>query len=234
MGIGARGKAMRPAQRKTKKAEQPPEPTWEIAHLFPAQGTWSEDEYLDLDTNRLVEFSDGFLEFLPMPTMSHQMLLAYLFKVLSEFATSAALGLALFAGIRVRLWRRKFRQPDIVFMLKQHADRMGEEFWNRADLVMEIVSGGKEDRRRDLKTKRAEYARARIPEYWIVDPEKERITVLRLSGKRYVVHGEFAKGDTATSHLLSGFTVDVAEAFAKAARPAASKTPGATGRKRKE
>ena len=52
------------------------DPTWEIAHLFPAQGAWSEEEYLDLPGNRLVEFSNGFLEMLPVPTTSHQALVA--------------------------------------------------------------------------------------------------------------------------------------------------------------
>ena len=52
-------------------------------------------------------------------------------------------------------------------MLAEHADRMAEEYWRGADLVMEVVSGGEDDRRRDLETKVAEYARARIPEYWI-------------------------------------------------------------------
>ena len=47
---------------------------------------------------------------------------------------------------------------------------------------MEVVSSGDEDRRRDLKTKRDEYALAGIPEYWIVDPELDQITVLTLDG----------------------------------------------------
>src|SRR5712692_7578885 len=42
------------------------EPTWEIAHLFPDQGTWTEGEYLALDTNHLIELSNGRLEVLPM------------------------------------------------------------------------------------------------------------------------------------------------------------------------
>jgi hypothetical protein len=50
--------------------ERTGEPTWEIAHLFPIQGDWTEAEYLALDTNHLIEFSDGHLEFLPMPTQS--------------------------------------------------------------------------------------------------------------------------------------------------------------------
>ncbi len=42
-----------------------PEPAWEVAHLFPAQGHWSEEEYLALNTNRLVEFDQGVIEVLP-------------------------------------------------------------------------------------------------------------------------------------------------------------------------
>ena len=54
------------------KPELKHEPTWDVAQLFPPQGDWSEAEYLALDTNHLVEFSQGFVEFLPMPTLSHQ------------------------------------------------------------------------------------------------------------------------------------------------------------------
>jgi Uma2 family endonuclease len=71
-----------------------------------------------------------------------------------------------------------------------------------------------DDRRRDLQTKRSEYARAQIPEYWIVDPQQEEITVLVLSNDRYEVHGTFTKRQQATSHLLPGFTIDVASALA--------------------
>jgi Uma2 family endonuclease len=192
------------------------DPTWEIAHLFPAQGTWSEEEYLGLPGNRLVEFSNGYLEVLPMPTMSHQELVVYLYGLLHTFVSFHDLGKVLVAALRVQLWPGKFREPDVVFMLKRNFRRMGEEFWDRADLVMEVVSGGPEDRRRDLVIKRREYARARIPEYWIIDPQKGTITVLRLAGKRYTVHGAFGSGDQATSHLLPGFVVEVTAAFAEA------------------
>jgi Uma2 family endonuclease len=170
-----------------------------------------------------VEFSNGFLEVLPMPTTSHQLLVFYLSGLVLAFTTSRDLGTVLVAPLRVRLWPGKFREPDVVFMLKAHADRIGEEFWRGADLVMEVLSGTAADRRRDLVTKRREYARARIPEYWIVDPRDEQITVLRLAGTRYVVHGVFGKGAVASSHLLPGFTVDVTEALARSVRPSAAK-----------
>lgn len=200
---------------KRKRAAERLEPTWEVAYLFPAQGQWSEQEYLALNGNQLVEFSRGFLEVLPMPTTSHQLLVAYLYGLLAAFAAGRNLGLALMAPLRVRLWRGKFREPDIVFMLKEHSDWIGEEFWWGADLVMEVVSADADDRRRDLQVKRREYARAGIAEYWIVDPHEQRIIVLRLAGKRYVVHGEFANGDRASSHLLRDFEVDVTATFSQ-------------------
>lgn len=49
---------------------KPREPTYAIAELFPAQGEWTEEEYLALDTNRIVELSDGRLEVAEMPTKS--------------------------------------------------------------------------------------------------------------------------------------------------------------------
>ena len=192
-----------------------PEPAWDIAQLFPPQGSWSEEEYLALDGNRIVEFSDGHIEVPPMPTTSHQLMVAYLHGLLFSFVSPRRLGTALFAALRVRLRPEKFREPDVVFMLKKHFRRMGEEFWEGADLVMEVVSGNKEDRRRDLVTKRKEYARAGIPEYWIVDPQEERVLVLRLEGKRYKIHGNFSKGQAAVSVLLPGFSVDVNELFSQ-------------------
>ncbi|MGH2522589.1 MAG: Uma2 family endonuclease, partial [Anaerolineales bacterium] len=99
----------------------------------------------------------------------------------------------------------------VVFMLAEHAARRHEQFWEGADLVMEVVSD--DDRRRDVETKRFEHARAGIPEYWMVDPTPGRIIVLRLEGERYLVHGEFERGAQAQSALLAGFSVDVAAVF---------------------
>jgi Uma2 family endonuclease len=183
------------------------EPAWEIARLFPNQGTWSVEEYLDLETNHLVEFSHGYVEVLPMPTELHQSIALFLYRALLAFVAARKLGRVLVAPLRVRLWAGKFREPDVLFMLAEHADRRKGTYWEGADLVMEVVSD--DYRRHDLETKRREYARAGIPEYWIVDPLEEKIIVLTLAGDRYTVHGEFERGTEATSGLLAGFAVSV-------------------------
>src|SRR5438128_11621132 len=68
-----------------KPASSKGEPTWEIAYLFPTQGTWCEEEYLALNGNHLVELSQGRLEVLPMPTMSHQLLVLHLYGLVLAF-----------------------------------------------------------------------------------------------------------------------------------------------------
>ena len=116
------------------------EPTWDIAQLFPTQGTWTESEYFALETNRRLEFSHGFLEFLPMPTVLHQRIVAFLYNALRAFVVGSNLGEVLFTGIRVRLWPGKYREPDVLFMSAEHVDRITDEYWEGADLVMEVVS----------------------------------------------------------------------------------------------
>jgi Uma2 family endonuclease len=187
------------------------EPAWEIAYLFPEQGNWSEQEYLALSGNRLVEFSGGRIEVLTTPTWTHQRIVRLLFQILYSFANDHGLGEVIFAPMSVRLWDGKFRQPDIAFLLGEHRNRIQESYWDGADLVVEVVSN--DDRRRDLETKRFEYARAGIGEYWIVDPQEQSITVLKLAGDQYEVHGIFRPGQQASSPLFPEPAIEVRPVF---------------------
>lgn len=199
----------------TNRTSKTAEPVWEIATLFPEQGAWSEEDYLGLDANRLIEFSHGHLEFLNMPTLSHQRIVSYLYRILLLFITSQTIsGEVLFAPLRVRLWPGKYREPDIILMLGEDDKRRKEQYLEGADLVMEVISP--DDPERDMVKKRDEYARAGIPEYWLINPLRRTITVLQLQDKTYLVHGEFVVGEQASSVLLPGFGVDVSQVFAAA------------------
>lgn len=191
------------------------EPAWDVALLYPTQGHWSEFEYLAVTegANRLVEFTDGYVEVLAMPTSSHQRILAFLYEHLKAFVLPGRLGEVLFAALRVRIREGKYREPDLVFISSAHRDRIGEEYWEGADLVMEIVSNDPESRKRDLIQKPVDYAEGGIPEYWIVDPQEKKITVLTLAGKSYATHGVFTEEASASSVLLPGFTVNVSDVF---------------------
>ena len=169
-----------------------------------------EDEYLALERYRRIEFDNGVMEALPAPTDKHQAVLAFLFLALRRFSETEG-GIVRFASLRLRLWSGKYREPDILYLSARRRHLRGERFWEGADLVVEVVSPASEDRERDLVTKRQEYARAEIPEYWIVDPADETITVLRLedSAGAYAEHGVFGRGARAASAFFPGFSVSV-------------------------
>ena len=112
-----------------------------------------------------------------------------------------------YAPLRVRVAPGCFREPDLVLLLEVNDLRNQNAFWLGADLVVEIVSP--DDVERDTVIKRADNAEARIPEYWIVNPQEETITVLKLENGVYIAHGVFRRGETDTSALLPGFTVNV-------------------------
>ena len=137
----------------------------------------------------------------------------YIYRTLEAFVSAHELGTALAGPYRVRLWEGKYREPDVLFVASKHASRLTENYCKGADLVMEVVSDGDEGHRLDRETKRDEYAKARIPEYWIVDPEQGRITVLTLDNRAYRVAGEFSLGEQAESRVLPGFRVDVTSAI---------------------
>jgi Uma2 family endonuclease len=183
-----------------------------LEELLPPQGNWTEEAYLVLTDhrNRLVEFTDGFLEVLPMPTDKHQSVLEFLFLAFFGFVQPRG-GKVHFSPLRLQIRPGKFREPDLLLLLSAADPRRQNRFWLGADLALEVVSEEKPER--DLVDKRGDYAEGRVPEYWIVNPLTETITVLTLRGNAYEEAGIYRRGDSAASVSLAGFSVDVAAVF---------------------
>lgn len=176
------------------------------------QGCWSDDDYLRLTdrTRRLVELTDGYLEIPPAPSRGHQRILAFLYSAFHAFLRPLG-GEALFAPLRLRIRPGKFREPDLLLVRDARDARSGDRFWTGADVVVEVVSPDRPER--DLVHKRDDYAEAGIPEYWIVDPERETVTVLELEDGGYVEHGVYGRHARARSLLLPDFALDVGDVF---------------------
>ncbi len=183
-----------------------------LREVLPPQGNWSDEEYLWLTDrcNRLVEFTDGHVQELPMPTFTHQAILAFLYRLFHEHLDPRG-GVVMFAALRMRIRAGKFREPDLLLLRDRSDSRCQDRYWLGADLVAEVVSPDDPDR--DLIEKRADYAEAGIPEYWIVDPRDQTITVLTLDGDTYVEQGVYSAGESAASSLLDGFAADVTAVF---------------------
>jgi Uma2 family endonuclease len=194
---------------------QEPEYAWELATLYPVQGAWTEGDYLALtdEANRRIELANGRVEFLPMPTETHEALVRFIFLALYQFVDARKLGEVYANGIRIHVRPNVFRLPDVVFLHKDRFHLRHNRFWAGADLVVEVVSGEPKDHQRDYDQKLSDYAAAGIREYWIVDPEPRRVLIYRLLDNSYILHGQFEPGADATSALLPDFHLAASTIF---------------------
>ena len=119
----------------------------------PPQGAWSDEEYLALTDgcNRLIEFTDGCVQQLPMPTFTHQAVLLALYRSLHDYAAPRG-GVAMVAGLRMRIREGKFREPDVLLLRDRSDPRCQDRYWSGADLAVEVVSP--DDPARDLVRRR--------------------------------------------------------------------------------
>ena len=121
--------------------ERPAEWKDVLEDILPHQGEWSEEEYLVLTDhrNRLAEFTDGFLEVLPMPADEHQAILGFLYLAFLNFVEPRG-GKVRFSPLRLRIRPGKFREPDLLLLLAAADPRRQSRFWEGADLALEVVS----------------------------------------------------------------------------------------------
>lgn len=177
--------------------------------MLPVQGSWSEADFLKFHTNRMAELVDGRLEILPMPTLKHQRIVIWLLDAFRRAVADQPKAVVLFAPLPARLFPGTIREPDLLYIAPENAPGPDVDYPSHLDLALEIVSPGNDARQRDYEDKRADYARAGIPEYWIVDPQENQVTVLVLQNGTYAEHGVFQIGDTASGLLLPALRVDV-------------------------
>ena len=105
--------------------------------------------------------------------------------------------------------------PDLAFVRTERWDQVvtGEKFTGALDLVIEVMSRGKENRDRDLLVKRQLYGKYGVTEYWIVDTENRLVEVYRLSKDRLESIATLRNGDEITTPLLPEFRLSVSSVF---------------------
>jgi Uma2 family endonuclease len=177
---------------------------------------WTFDELVaELpESNLPTELWDGELIMSPSPSLSHQRILARLFKALDAWVEQHRLGETVLAPIDMVLTTSRVTQPDVVFISNERLGIMKERIMGAADLVAEILSPG--SRRRDRIDKRDLYEQHGIREYWIIDPEAKTVEVLHLEKGTYQLVGRWHPGERAQSRLLKGFELPVSPLFGDA------------------
>ncbi len=152
----------------------------------PVQLTFAEYLTYDDGTDNRYELVDGELVLVPPPTHLHRriaQLLERLFqaeiqRLNKQWETGRG-----DIGVSTQSLRRSItRIPDVVVFTRSAVETpTGVAILTEPPLlVVEVVSPGETNRKRDYEQKPREYQRLGIPEYWIVDPERQVVTTLLL------------------------------------------------------
>ncbi|MDJ1182194.1 Uma2 family endonuclease [Roseofilum casamattae] len=171
-------------------------------------------EYLEYedDSEQLYELFNG--ELIAMPPESGLNVEIATFLVL-QFARVLPYRQVRSNGLEVEVrGEPKNRYPDLTIIRQEHIELLAQRNTIRLSmppplLVVEVVSPGEIQRERDYIAKRKQYQDCGIPEYWIVDPHRESILVLELTGGQYTEVGEFGYGDTIESPSFPELELEV-------------------------
>jgi Uma2 family endonuclease len=168
---------------------------------------WTLEEVHSLpDDGNKYELVRGELFVTPAPTPSHETIAARLSEILTPYVKQHALGLV-YRPRAVMRFQGSEVEPDLMVRQPPRDD----ETWDTAPtpiLIVEIWSPS--TRRRDQMQKRSFYMDAGVAEYWMVDPERRVVTVVR-QGREDVVASETVswRPDGASEEL----TFEVAPVF---------------------
>lgn len=151
-----------------------------IDALSPSLVMTEEDfvEFCDEDTR--AEFINGEVIVHSPGSYKHQSISSFLLALFRFFVDQHQLGLVLGDNFQLRLRPGLRRVPDLIFISNDNQRRIARtEFEGAPDLVIEIVSY--ESIERDWRDKYFEYEQAGIKEYWVIDPNAEKMTIYCLN-----------------------------------------------------
>jgi Uma2 family endonuclease len=87
------------------------------------------------------------------------------------------------------------------------------KFHAAPELIVEVLSPGAVNEKRDREAKLKLYSRRGVDEYWIIDWQRRSMEVFRRKNARLVLFATLTESDTLTTPLLSGFACPVSELF---------------------
>lgn len=173
----------------------------------PRQMTY--EEFLSwADEDTWAEWVDGEVTMTTPASDRHPDISGFLESLLRVFSEVHVLGVVRSAPFQMKL-AHSGREPDLLFIAQEHLERLRDAHLDGpADLVVEIISP--ESRGRDRGEKFYEYEQAAIPEYWLIDPQREQAEFYQLDDEgHYRLTPADAEG-IYRSKVLSGLWLRVA------------------------
>ncbi len=166
------------------------------------------------DDGNKYELIEGEIYMSRAPSLTHQITLQNFQMALGSFLTNNPIGIAV-PGPGVIFDDFNGVIPDIVFFTNERRAEIasGDRLNGAPDLVIEIISPGAENERRDRVLKRRVNGRFGVKEYWLVDLINRSVEVCRLGEEGLESAAIFAGEDEMSSSVLPGFRAKLADLF---------------------
>lgn len=162
------------------------------------------------------EIIDGELYVTHAPSGHHQYATDEISFALRGWSHASGLGMS-FSGAGLIFNPEDDVIPDVLWV---QSDRLPTAFDSAGhfvvapNLVVEVLSPGSRNERRDRQTKLALYAREGVDEYWIVDVRRRHVLVYRRANGGLQLVMTLSGEDVLESALLPGFSLAVSRLWA--------------------
>lgn len=167
------------------------------------------------DNGKLYEIVDGELYVSRQPHLYHQVVSGNLFSLLKQWSEQRQNGIAIFTP-GVIFADDDDVVPDVVWIsharLTQALQADGK-LHSAPELVIEVLSPGSNNERRDREAKLKLYSRRGVLEYWIVSWQERRIDLYRRENTVLKLISTLYEDDILQSPHLSEFTCPVRKVF---------------------
>jgi Uma2 family endonuclease len=173
------------------------------------------DRFPDPIDGTRFEIIDGELLVAKQPGWDHQLVALAIGGILQDWCRKTEAGIAN-AAPGVIFAEDEDVAPDVVWVSSQRLARAlatDRKLHEAPDLVVEVLSPGTANERRDRDAKLQLYTRRGVREYWIVDVAKREIDVYRRATEALQLVVTLRRGDLVESSLLPGFVATVDDFF---------------------
>ena len=185
--------------------------TSKVEHLMTVDDL---EAFPDDDGNRY-EVIEGELFVSCSPSLTHQVVSTNLIHLIRSYLDKHPIGVVV-STVGLILSKISGVIPDIVFFKHESTKRIvtGERLTSAPEIVIEIISPGSENIRRDRVEKFRLYEKYRVAEYWLIDLEKQTLEISRLLEGKLQLAGALSASDELTTPLLPGFSCLASQVFA--------------------
>ena len=151
------------------------------------QGEFTVEDYYHFPDDMRMELIDGVIYAMAAPTVIHQMIASKIGRKIEDYIQKRkglCIVLSLPLDTQLDQDNKTMLQPD-VFVLCDRDKLRERSIFGAPDFVAEILSPS--TRKKDLTIKLRKYRRARVREYWIVDPDRKLVYVYEFESRDFPV-----------------------------------------------